>query len=50
MTASAPSRKSSASSARSGGSVIRLAERGGPLDLPYVITTEAGEDEDEMEV
>jgi len=32
------SRKSStAGSARSGGSVIRLAERSGPLDLPYVI-------------
>jgi len=49
MTPSAPSRKSSASSARSGGSVIRLAERGGPLDLPYVITTEGGGNEDEME-
>ncbi|MCJ1401505.1 hypothetical protein MMC11_004719 [Xylographa trunciseda] len=37
--------RSSTSSQRSGGSVIRLAENAGPLDLPYVIT--AGmEDED----
>jgi len=50
MTPSAASRKSSRSSVGSGGSVIRLAERGGPLDLPYVITTEGMEDEGEEEI
>ncbi|MCJ1393234.1 hypothetical protein MMC18_006106 [Xylographa bjoerkii] len=38
--------KSSASSQRSGGSVIRLAENAGPLDLPYAINASV-EDEEE---
>ncbi|MCJ1381326.1 hypothetical protein MMC17_004436 [Xylographa soralifera] len=40
------SNKSSASSQRSGGSVIRLAENAGPLDLPYVITASVGNEEE----
>ncbi|MCJ1432938.1 hypothetical protein MMC27_002296 [Xylographa pallens] len=40
------SNKSSASSQRSAGSVIRLARNAGPLDLPYIITA-SGEDERE---
>ena len=45
-------RQSSASSARSGGSVIRLAERSGPLDLPYVISIAgvSGEGDEEVEI
>ena len=39
---------SSVSSARSGGSVIRLAEARGPLDLPYAfVSPKDGEDEEE---
>ncbi|MCJ1317575.1 hypothetical protein MMC15_002900 [Xylographa vitiligo] len=37
---------SSASSQRSGGSVIRLAENAGPLDLPYVITASVGDEKE----